>query len=102
MDVRIDEARGDEGALQVDDLRRLAAARADRIGTDRGDAVALDADCVAEARRTRASPDTAIDIGRVEHVVALGKGGKIWRASIREKVCQYGEIQVGAVNLKKT
>src|SRR3546814_20430076 len=54
MDVRIDEARGDEGALQVDDLRRLAAARADRIGTDRGDAVALDADCVAEARRTRA------------------------------------------------
>src|SRR3546814_12814655 len=75
MDVRIDEARGDEGALQVDDLRRLAAARADRIGTDRGDAVALDADCVAEARRTRASPDTAIDIGGVEHVVALGKGG---------------------------
>src|SRR3546814_9067312 len=44
MDMRVDETRGDESAVQIDDLRPPARPRAYRVGADRGDAVALDPD----------------------------------------------------------
>ena len=75
MNVRVDKSRGDEGALQVDDLGRLAGARTDRLGADRGDAVALDPDRVAEGRRPGTGPDATFDISGVERIAALGEGG---------------------------
>src|SRR3546814_15065874 len=35
------------------------------------------------------------------HLVPLDEAGKLGRASCRERVCQYGEISVVAVSLKK-
>ena len=66
MDVRIDEAGGDERALQVDHAGALASAGAHRTGADRGDAVALHPDRVGAGVGPGAGPDPCVDICRVE------------------------------------
>src|SRR3546814_14184624 len=46
---------------------------------------------------------TAPQIEKVgDSIVSVGADGEIGRASCRERVCQYVEILVGAVTLKKT
>src|SRR3546814_1538120 len=74
MDMRVDETRGDESAVQIDDLRPPARPRAYRVGADRGDAVALDPDRVGARVGAGSGPDARVDIGDVERPVGAGEG----------------------------
>src|SRR3546814_10910124 len=74
MDMRVDETRGDESAVQIDDLRPPARPRAYRVGADRGHAVALDPDRVGERVGAGFGPDARVDIGDVERLVGPGEG----------------------------